>query len=389
MQLIGHPHLFIIFKPHHFQQMPKAISKHQSNWFNKFFECLYLFIAVALTASIMLENYISHHVENFDEEYFISLFLIYCGAAVVIALAYSIWWHGKELKGNFNSAVRHNLLRGILRYFIAYEVSVYGFGKILKTQFAISYTRADIPVGNLSGFELTWFYYSHSYTFAVILGLCQIGGAILLLFRRTTLLGVCVLLPVMINVVLINIFYDIGRAPFVNSLIITFALIYLFSLRWNEIKAVLFANAPSMRAIKTDVFKSITKLLVIVAAFATIWYFISTEKASPFTGKWEVKEFIRNGKVIKDNDWLKDKIVWRNIYFEEGSKVAFSSNHFIFDPGSSNWADYSYDKNTHKLSISLTGIIDVSQYDGRNMQWNVILNSDTLQIKLYKIARFR
>jgi hypothetical protein len=46
---------------------------------------------------------------------------------------------------------------------------VYGFAKILKTQFAVSYLRNDTPAGQLNGFELTWNYFGHSYWLAVII----------------------------------------------------------------------------------------------------------------------------------------------------------------------------------------------------------------------------
>lgn len=72
-----------------------------------------------------------------------------------------------------------------------------------------------------------------------ILGLIQISGAVLLLFRRTTLLGALILLPVMTNIILINIFYEISAGAFVNSLIFTIGLVFLIALRWRPLFAVL------------------------------------------------------------------------------------------------------------------------------------------------------
>ncbi|MDB5137034.1 MAG: hypothetical protein JWP37_3637, partial [Mucilaginibacter sp.] len=268
------------------------------------------FIALVEVPFAILQSYLAKHVHNFNEDYVAFLFLIYCVVFVIVSAIYSAWWHTKQINERLDSTIKHAWLRGILRYFIAFEVSVYGFAKILKTQFAISYARADTPVGNLNGFELTWNYFGHSYTFAVILGLCQVTGAVLLLFRRTSLLGVCILLPLMINVVLINIFYDIATGAFINSLVITFALIYLLLLRWDDLKSVLFADNSHLPKLQFNFLKAIAKIMTISAAFGCIYYFVATAKSSAFTGKWEVKSFIRNGKQVKSDEWLIKKDTW-------------------------------------------------------------------------------
>jgi hypothetical protein len=54
------------------------------------------------------------------------------------------------------------------------------------------------------------FYYSHSHAYALILGLIQLGGGALLLFRKTALLGAALMLPVMTNIVMINVFFHIA-----------------------------------------------------------------------------------------------------------------------------------------------------------------------------------
>jgi hypothetical protein len=125
----------------------------------------------------------------------------------------------------------------MLRYWLALEIATYGFAKILKTQFARSYIRENTPVVQLNGFELTWNYFAHSYPLAVIIGLLQIGGAILLLFRRTTLFGVVILLPIMLNIVLINLFYHIAAGAFMNSVLFTLGLLYLLLLRRSALRS--------------------------------------------------------------------------------------------------------------------------------------------------------
>ena len=173
--------------------MPYPASARSSTWFNKFFECLYLFIAAAMVFFMLLNTFFMNYLKSHSEAHFAGIFLYACVFFMLISAVYSTWWHRNEKRRNFNSGIKHAWLRGVLRYFITFDVSIYGFGKIFKTQFATLYSRNDLPVGNLNGIELSWNYFGYSHSFAVILGLLQIGGAILLLFRRTSLLGVCVL----------------------------------------------------------------------------------------------------------------------------------------------------------------------------------------------------
>ena len=76
---------------------------------------------------------------------------------------------------------------------------------MLHLQFDVAELAAR-PVGSLNGYQLTWFYRGYSRIYASILGMTQVGGATLLLFRKTTLLGAVLMLPVMANILLINIF---------------------------------------------------------------------------------------------------------------------------------------------------------------------------------------
>lgn len=93
-----------------------------------------------------------------------------------------------------------------LRYMCAFMLYMYGTSKLLHLQFNKSAELARRPIGSLTGYELTWFYYGYSRAYASILGLLQVTGATLLLFRKTTLLASAIMLPVMANILLINIF---------------------------------------------------------------------------------------------------------------------------------------------------------------------------------------
>jgi hypothetical protein len=131
------------------------------------------------------------------------------------------------------SAKTHPRLIDSLRYFSAFMLYMYGISKLLHLQFNLQTQLAGQAVGSLNGYQLTWFYFGFSRAYAVILGLTQVSGATLLLFRKTTLLGALAMLPVMANILLINMFILVNDyGPYlVSGLIFASLLIILLDQR--------------------------------------------------------------------------------------------------------------------------------------------------------------
>lgn len=96
-----------------------------------------------------------------------------------------------------------------LRYGVAFVFLLYGFAKLLGSQFTILDSELDRPMGQVSGIWLTWYYFGFSAVYGNLIGVAQIGGALLLTFRRTTLLGIGLLLPITTNIVLVDLFYGV------------------------------------------------------------------------------------------------------------------------------------------------------------------------------------
>ena len=124
-----------------------------------------------------------------------------------------------------------------LRYLCAFLLFMYGTSKLAHLQFNLAAKLAPRPIGSLNGYELTWFYYGYSRIYAGILGLTQVAGAALLLFRKTTLLGALLMFPVMANIVLINVFIlrnDYG--PYFTSVLIFTSLLIIL---WHHRMALI------------------------------------------------------------------------------------------------------------------------------------------------------
>lgn len=71
-----------------------------------------------------------------------------------------------------------------LRYFCAFMLYMYGVSKLAHLQFNMQPELAQRTIGSLNGYQLTWYYYGISRAYASILGLTQVIGATLLMFRK-------------------------------------------------------------------------------------------------------------------------------------------------------------------------------------------------------------
>ena len=156
-----------------------------------------------------------------------------------------------------------------LRYFCAFMLYMYGTSKLLHFQFNLA-ELAQRRIGSLNGYQLTWFYFGYSRVYACILGLTQVTGATLMLFRKTTLLGAALMLPVMANILLINIFIMVNDyGPYVMASLICLSLLAIL---WHQQAALLSLFWDGQAAEPMDSIRTHRWIrILIVVSVATIF----------------------------------------------------------------------------------------------------------------------
>jgi hypothetical protein len=96
----------------------------------------------------------------------------------------------------------------------------YGLSKLFRLQFYEPYFHwQETPAGDLTGFELTWYFFGTSFAYSIFIGLGEISAALLLLFRRTSNIGALLLMVVGGNILAVNIAYGIGVAHFAGLML--------------------------------------------------------------------------------------------------------------------------------------------------------------------------
>jgi len=93
-----------------------------------------------------------------------------------------------------------------LRWYLAYYMADYGWGKMTGGQFGLhDPTMLDNPLREVDKFYLAWYLFSLDNTFNIVVGLTQITGAVLMVFNRTVPLGSLLLLPVLGQIFLLDL----------------------------------------------------------------------------------------------------------------------------------------------------------------------------------------
>ncbi len=158
------------------------------------------------------------------------------------------------------------------RWYVFLMISVYGWAKLFGHQF---YRRGHLPeavklktIETLSGFDLAWAFFGYSYPYILFIGVSQVIGAILLLFNRTKLLGAAILIPVLLNIIVVDICFSIHTGAMLNAcffLLMTLLMLYLNKERVVEVFKLLTIPGERLRLNFMEVLKTGGLFLLMIA----------------------------------------------------------------------------------------------------------------------------
>jgi hypothetical protein len=139
---------------------------------------------------------------------------------LTVALVITILWTVMD-RHSANYSALNRCLRVYLRFALGGVMLTYAFIKVIPTQFGVlSPSELLRPLGQLSHFELLWDFMAASPAYTVFTGLIELTGAVLLFFRRTTLLGGLILAGALTNVVVMDLAYGIGAVTYATLLLL-------------------------------------------------------------------------------------------------------------------------------------------------------------------------
>lgn len=179
----------------------------------------------------------------------------------------------------------------VFRQCVFIILNIYALSKLLGGQF---YMKGHLPteianttLGEASGFSLAWTFMGHSYFYILFIGLFQLVGAWFLLWNKTKLLGVLILLPIMVNIIIFDIIFLDVYPALANAIIVLLMLLLILFFNKEIVKDILIKFTNFQATIKIPIKKRLITfgitILIIVLIFSfdsliEYWFGASTEK---------------------------------------------------------------------------------------------------------------
>jgi hypothetical protein len=161
------------------------------------------------------------------------------------SLIFPFIWQYRERKKPGDPDRTYAVLFTIIRYSLAFNIASFGWKKIFGLQFIVPAEIAEQPMNQQSGEILTWYYFGYSRMFGTLIAITQIVGSYFLLFRKTFLLSCLVLFTLMLNIALVNIFYQMNAGASTQGIILTLGLLFLLLTEYRKL-VVVFIKSDSV-----------------------------------------------------------------------------------------------------------------------------------------------
>ncbi len=251
-----------------------------------------------------------------------------------------IWsWRAKK-QANYDGL--YYALRVVLRYRLAFGVLAYGFIKLFPLQAPLpSISNLNTAYGDFSAWKLFSLSLGVVPSYESFLGLVEIVGGLLLLNRRTTTIGLLIIIPFLGNVFVSNLAYEGGEHIY-SFLLITFALaLFAFdAVRLFRLVSLEIAAAPARyRPVFTGwqrTARLVAKSMFIVFLVGVYGYktyaaythgpyqFPQSAGLPDAAGLYTVTEFKLRGQAIPYA--RQDSVRWQDVVFETWNTISVKSN---------------------------------------------------------------
>jgi hypothetical protein len=214
----------------------------------------------------------------------------------------------------------------VLRYYLALMLLHYGVAKLFEIQFVGPLpARLDERIGDMSPMGMLWTFIGSSRAYMFFGGLLEVLPALLLLWRRTTLLGALGAIAVLTNIAVLNFSYDVPVKLFSMQLLaysIAIALPQAFRLLVAMLGYPVPEVPPRVRmAPSWERVRRLAKLFIIGSMALGLIGFVARfhdwqPPRTPLHGIWEVESFVADGNAHAP--LLTDPVRWRKLIVSRG-----------------------------------------------------------------------
>lgn len=301
-------------------------------------------------------------------------------------------------------------LKNTLRYYIIITAFFYGTIKLFAMQMPEpNLSQLATPLGDYLPMRFSWMFFGYSAPYQIFSGVMEITVAILLLYRRTIVMGLLLGFGVFLNVFILNLCFDIPVKIFSMHLVIY--CLYLIVSDASHFTNFFWKNIPSGKLNSYDfsttnryfkIFRIVFKVLIILV-FGVFSTYQSWEYKQEFTksniqkpiepGVYHVKSFKKNGEVILISP--ADDKLWKDFIFQDDGRGSILTSDTLFKQAY-NRGYFSYQVNPKKNKLIFTKpgnekeILFESNYEVTNpksIQIRTKIKNDSLFFDLEKSDR--
>ena len=236
-------------------------------------------------------------------------------------------------------------LRTIVRYYLAAVALSYGIIKLFALQMPFPLlSQLATPLGDLLPMRFSWLFLGYSFPYQFFSGAMETVAGLLLLYRRTVTLGLFAATGAFLNVVMINLSYDVPVKLF--SMHLLFSSLFLLALDSRRLLGFLVLNKGAPRTAAYDppftmpwqrwgalAVKLFLVWQILLLPMKNGWtrYKAVTAPAipGPFArGVYDVRVFVVNGDTITTSN--PDTLRWRDVIIDNAGAGSVNTRDAVF-----------------------------------------------------------
>ena len=352
------------------------------SFIHKIVVCFLTGILAAYTIKRFNPTYLPNWIPKISIPITIWLFLL-------ASLLFIPFWQFQERRNKINSTSTLGFLQSVLIYFLAFDFTKWALLKFLHLHMTTSLGWMEMPMTMLSGEQQLSHFFGQNYPMVIAFGICEISGAILILFRKTRLLGSFILFVMCTNIALMDFLYGV-KEPFPEVVLLLFVVVYIALQDYDKIKNFFFkanTNLPGFN-FKNQLLKNIIRISAIAIPLLILIPNYEVQFRPNLTGKYKITKMTVNRKELLLNSC--NDSIFSNVYFDLGDYFVFMSNNFInrqvgrfkFNEATRQFKTvWQYPKG---LNDTLHG--QISSLNSENiMTLSGIMGKDTLNMELFKM----
>jgi hypothetical protein len=251
--------------------------------------------------------------------------------------------------------------RRYLRYVLALTLFTYGIDKVIPSQMSYPGVLDQLrPMGDNNRFSILWYFMGVAPGYMILTGAMEIIGSLLLLYRRTVAAGCLILLVMLVNIVALNIFYNVQVKLFSFQLL-CYCLFILYPYITPLVKLFFLGQPVSLvqpiyrlRTLRQDrLLSGVSMLIILVGAglFTTEVYkrYQRHQAAARSEKIYEVTTFVAKDTLPPlETDTLR----WKRCVFTSQRYPPFRDMVFVYYmQGDMDYYVYARDSSRHTLTF--------------------------------------